>query len=73
MKVKELMTLLSGIDQELEVVGLSEENAATVFEIEEIAVVEGEQVRAADGTPGLKVGKSAVSKRFACIKISSDF
>lgn len=80
MKVKELLAKLKARDPEQDVIcysedeeGLPEGHGFRLFEINGIDVTDAEKTRLDDGTPYLKLGKTAHSRRQVLIDITSDF
>lgn len=80
MKVKELVSKLSKLDQELDVFGYTEDqdllphkNMFRLLDIDNIDVSEGERRRGNDQVPTLKIGKSPQSAKFVLINLISDF
>lgn len=80
MKVKELLTALSNLDQNLDVICYTEDenfqengHMIRLLEIETVSVSHAEMRRGDDGTPTLKLGKSELSKPIAFVQVFSDF
>ena len=80
MRVKDLLSKLSGFDPEQDVVCYCEEEGILpskhgfrVFEINDVALTEAEKTRSEDGIPSLKLGKSERSEPHVLIDITSDF
>jgi hypothetical protein len=80
MKVRELQQELGKLDPELTVLCYTEDEkllaAGTLLRLMDIERVEttvGEQVRLADGTPSLKLGKSSASVTLATLIVMADF
>jgi hypothetical protein len=79
MKVRELIAQLQKLDQQLEVLCYTEDDALLapkhgfrLLDIVEISVVEGEKLRGDDQIPSLKLGKGPHSQTHAIIEVTSD-
>lgn len=80
MKVKELISELSKLDPQLDVLCYTEDDAFLpaghlfrLLKLDRVSVTEGEQQRGDDQVPTLKIGKGAHSVRLATIEIISNF
>ena len=80
MKVKELQSLLSKLDPNLEVICYSEdpklqqgEEIFRILDIETVDTVSAERMRLDDGTPTLKIGKSPTSEEIVTLVVNSEF
>jgi hypothetical protein len=73
MKVKDLISELKKLDQELDIVYYTEdENSSRVFNIESIESKDCELVRSEDGVAGLKFERNSKSIKIALLTITSD-
>jgi len=80
MKVKELLAALSKLDQSLDVVCYTEDEALQVnghmfrlLDIDNVSVSDVEMRRDDSGTLTLKIGKSELSSPIALLQVNSDF
>jgi hypothetical protein len=79
MKVKELVEQLKKLDQDLEVLGYTEDeefigkkHLFRSFDVTHVEVHDAEMSRNPDGTPGLKLGKHEHSQKIASISMTTD-
>lgn len=80
MKVKDLLSKLSGFDPEQDVLCYSEdegivppEHGFRLLEINDVDLIEAEKTRCEDGIPSLKLGKSECSAPHVLIDVTLDF
>jgi hypothetical protein len=80
MKVKDLVTKLQTLNQNLDVIGYTEDETRRrnghefrLFEIEYVDVGEGEWTKHEDGVPSMKFGESDLARKVAFLHITSDF
>lgn len=80
MKVKDLLSKLSGFDPEQDVLcysederGLPPKHVFRLFEINGLSLTEAEKRRGEDGIPSLKLGKTECSAPHVLIDITLDF
>jgi hypothetical protein len=80
MKVKELISKLTELDQELDVLCYTEDadllppgHMFRLLEPTAVSVTEGERQRGDDQVATLKLGKGAHSQRLASIEVTCDF
>jgi len=80
MKVKDLLSKLSGFDLEQDVLCYCEDegflppkHGFRVFEINDVALKEAEKIKREDEIPSLRLGKTECSAPHVLIDITSDF
>jgi hypothetical protein len=79
-KVRELQDKLSKLNQELEVLGYTEDEALLakghgfrLLEIHAVSESEGEMIRTEDHLPSVKLGKSPASTTFVILEVTAVF
>lgn len=79
MKVKELVEKLKKVDQNLDVLGFTEDeefigkkHLFRFFDVTHVDVREAEMSRNPDGTPGLKLGKHEYSQKIVFLGMTTD-
>ena len=80
MKVKDLLSKLSGFDSEQDVLCYCEDEGILprkhgfrLFEIDDVTLTDAEKTRCGDGIPSLKLGKTERSAPHVLIDITLDF
>ena len=80
MKVKELISKLKTLDQNLDVLCYTEDesflpkgHAFRILEIEAVEVEDCEKMKGDDQVPTLKIGKGSLSEKNVLINVTSEF
>lgn len=80
MKVKDLLSKLSGFNPEQDVLFYCEDEGTVspkhgfrIFELDDITLTDAEKTRSEDGIPSLKLGKTERSAPHVLIGITLDF
>jgi hypothetical protein len=80
MKVKDLVSKLQTLNQNLNVIGYTEDaslrptgHGFRLFEVEYVDTGEGEWTKHEDGLSSMKFGKSDLARKVAFLHITSDF